>query len=123
MNVIIICERSGIIREAFIEKGHKAVSCDLADTETPGPHIIADCRSLDYSRFDLLIAHPPCQYLTKAGGGKFWNEHRLEQNEAVSFVLWIWNLPVERSRTIGIIKPAWLTHQAGYLYHAGYSVI
>jgi site-specific DNA-cytosine methylase len=110
MNVIVICEQFGEIRDAFIEAGHNAISCDILPTHSPGPHIQADCRSLDYSRFDLLIANPPCTYLTKAGAGKFWNEHRREQIEALNFVLWIWNLSVERiciENPAGFLTSAW----------------
>lgn len=110
MNVIIVCERSGIVRDAFIERGHNAISCDISDTESPGPHIKADCRSLDYSRYDLMIAHPPCQYLTKAGAGKFWNEHRKEQHEAVEFCKWLFNRPVNQiclENPAGFLSTAW----------------
>lgn len=110
MNVIVICERSGRVRDAFIRQGHSAISCDLVETETPGPHIIADAKSLDYSGYDIAIAHPSCRYLTKAGAGKFWNDHRPEQQEALSFVMWLWNLPVERiciENPAGYLSTAW----------------
>ena len=110
MNVIVICERYGIVRDAFIRLGHNAVSCDLVDTEAPGPHLKADARALNYSGYELAIAHPPCQYLTKAGAGKFWNEHRPEQQEALDFVLWLWNLPVEHiciENPAGYLSTAW----------------
>jgi hypothetical protein len=110
MNVIIICEFSGIVRDAFNVAGHNAISCDLLETESPGPHIISDFHSLDYSRFDLLIAHPDCRYLTKAGAGKFWNEHRQEQIKAINDIYWIWNLPVKRiciENPAGILSTVW----------------
>jgi site-specific DNA-cytosine methylase len=110
MNVIIVCEFSGIVRDAFIAAGHKAISVDLLPSERPGPHILADCRSLDYSGFDLMIAHPPCTYLTRLGAGKFWNEHRKDQAEAIRFVLWLYNRPVKRiciENPAGILTKAW----------------
>jgi hypothetical protein len=92
---IVVCERSGIVRDALIEQGIDAISCDLAETESPGNHVISDFHLIDYSRYDLVIAHPDCRFLTKAGAGKFWNEHRLEQQRAVEDFLWLLNLPVE----------------------------
>jgi len=69
-----------------------------------------DCHSLDYSHFDLLIAHPPCTYLTKAGAGTFWNNHRPEQLDALNFVLWLWLRPVQRiciENPAGYLTKAW----------------
>lgn len=67
--VLVACEFSGIVRDAFIERGHDAISVDLLPSERPGPHYQGDVRDLlnfDPS-FDLMIAHPPCTYLTNAG--------------------------------------------------------
>lgn len=67
MKVLVACEFSGIVRDAFIEAGHDAVSCDLLPSERPGPHIQGDCRDLLGDDWDLMVAHPPCTYLTNAG--------------------------------------------------------
>lgn len=67
MKVLIACEYSGRVRDAFIEKGHDAMSCDLLPTERPGPHIQGDVIPLLKKPWDLIIAHPPCTYLTNAG--------------------------------------------------------
>jgi hypothetical protein len=67
MRVLIGCEFSGIVRDAFIALGHDAWSCDLLDTETPGPHIKGDVLEHLEDGFDLGIFHPPCTYLTNAG--------------------------------------------------------
>lgn len=67
MNVLVACEFSGIVRDAFIRHGHNAISCDLLPSESPGPHIIGDVRELNLESFDLLIAHPPCTYLSNSG--------------------------------------------------------
>ena len=67
MKVLVACEFSGIVRDAFREHGHDAISCDLIPSERPGPHIVGDVLTLDLSSFDLMIAHPPCTYLTNAG--------------------------------------------------------
>ncbi len=67
MKVLIACEFSGIVRDAFIAKGHDAVSCDLSPTERPGPHIQGDVLEILDDGWDLMIAHPPCTYLSNAG--------------------------------------------------------
>jgi hypothetical protein len=66
--VLVACEFSGIVRDAFIAAGHDAVSCDLLPSERPGPHIVGDAlQAIEDVKPDLLIAHPPCTYLTNAG--------------------------------------------------------
>jgi hypothetical protein len=67
VRVLVACEFSGAVRDAFIALGHDAVSCDLLPSETPGPHIQGDVLDLLGGDYDLLIAHPPCTYLTKSG--------------------------------------------------------
>ena len=67
MNVLIACEFSGIVRDAFIKKGHNAFSCDLLDTELPGPHFKDDVLNHLQDGFDLMIAHPPCTYHCNSG--------------------------------------------------------
>ena len=68
MRVLVACEFSGIVRDAFIERGHDAISCDLLPTERPGPHVQGDVRPLLREPWDLVIAHPPCTYLSTARG-------------------------------------------------------
>ena len=67
MRVLVACEFSGIVRDAFAAKGHDAWSCDLLPTEKPGQHIQGDVMSIPDHGFDLMIAHPPCQYLCNSG--------------------------------------------------------
>jgi len=67
MKVLIACEFSGIVRDAFIAKGHDAVSCDLLPTEKPGPHIQGDVLEILEDGWDMMIAHPPCTYLCVPG--------------------------------------------------------
>lgn len=67
MKVLISCEYSGRVRDAFIAMGHDAMSCDLLPTDAAGPHYQGDVFDLDLTQFDLMIAHPPCTYLTNAG--------------------------------------------------------
>lgn len=69
--VLIACEYSGVVRDAFILRGHDAMSCDLLPTESPGPHYEGDVRDvLDYP-WDLMIAHPPCTDLSVSGARHF----------------------------------------------------
>lgn len=67
MKVLVACEYSGIVRDAFLARGHDAVSCDVLPTESPGPHHQGDVRPLLKQRWDLVISFPPCTYLTTAG--------------------------------------------------------
>jgi hypothetical protein len=67
MRVLVACEYSGVVRDAFIKLGHQAVSCDLLPSDTPGPHIVGDVLAVLDQGWDLLIAHPPCTYLTNSG--------------------------------------------------------
>jgi len=67
MNVLIACEESGTVRDAFIKKGHNAISCDILETGSPGPHIRGDVKNLLGYKWDLIIAHPPCTYLCNSG--------------------------------------------------------
>ena len=64
MKVLVACEFSGIVRDAFIAKGHDAISCDLLPTERPGPHVQGDVREMLQEPWGLVIAHPPCDRLT-----------------------------------------------------------
>ncbi len=67
MNILVACEHSGTVRDAFIKKGHNAVSCDLLPTDSPGPHYEGDVRDIINDGWDMLIAHPECTYLTNSG--------------------------------------------------------
>ena len=63
MRVLVACEYSGIVRDAFLAEGYDATSCDLLPTESPGPHVQGDVRPLLKESWDLVIAHPPCTHL------------------------------------------------------------
>ena len=67
MRVLVACESSGVVRDAFRARGHFAMSCDLLPAERPGPHHQGDVRELLDQEWDLLIAHPPCTYLSVSG--------------------------------------------------------
>lgn len=76
MKVLIACEYSGTVRDAFIAKGHEAISCDLLPTDVPGPHYQGDVFDIINDGFDLMVAHPPCTYLTLAGNRWFKPEYK-----------------------------------------------
>jgi site-specific DNA-cytosine methylase len=86
VKVLIACEFSGTVRDAFIEKGHDAISCDLLPTETPGPHYQGDVFNIIDYGFDLMIAHPPCTHLS-VSGARYFAEKCIDgrQQTAVSF--------------------------------------
>lgn len=67
MKVLIACEYSGIVRDAFKARGHDAWSCDILPTERPGQHIVNDVRNVLDAGWDMMIAHPPCDHLASAG--------------------------------------------------------
>jgi site-specific DNA-cytosine methylase len=95
MKVAVLCEFSGTVRDAFIRRGHDAISCDMLPTEAPGPHIQGDLREHDWSGFDLIIAHPPCTHLA-VSGSRWFKDKQPQQAEALEFVRWIMALPVPR---------------------------
>ena len=90
MKVLVACEFSGIVRDAFIRHGHDAISCDLLPSETPGPHYEGDIRHYlhlhDFPLFDLIIAHPPCTYLA-VSGARWWKDRQSDQREAIRFFM------------------------------------
>lgn len=85
IRVLIACEFSGIVREAYKLKGHDAISCDLLPSEIPGNHYQGDVRDIIDDGFDLMIAHPPCTHLAVSGARWFKNK-KVEQEEALDFV-------------------------------------
>lgn len=88
MRVLVACEYSGIVRDAFIALGHDAMSCDLLPTEKPGPHYMGDVFDVIDHPWDLMIAHPPCTHLSVSGARHFAAK-RMDgrQQEAVSFFM------------------------------------
>jgi site-specific DNA-cytosine methylase len=95
MKVLIACEYSGIVRDAFIAKGHEAISCDLLPTDQPGPHYQGDIFDILDNSFDLMIAHPPCTHLAVSGAAWFKYKEK-EQAEALEFVRKLLNATIEK---------------------------
>ena len=105
MKVLVACEYSGVVRDAFIRGGHDAMSCDLLDTDAPGPHYKGSLFDVIDYPWDLMIAHPPCTHLSVSGSRHF-AEKRMDgrQQAAVAFFMQI----VRRSEHIprvGIENP------------------
>jgi hypothetical protein len=98
MRVLVACEYSGTIRDAFRRRGHYAVSCDLLPSDKPGPHYQGDVSDIIGDGWDLMIAHPPCTYLCSSG--LHWNKKRPERaaktEEALRFIEFLMNAPIPR---------------------------
>lgn len=95
MKVLVACEYSGRVRDAFIEAGHDAMSCDLFPSDTPGPHYQGDVRYIIADGWDLMIAHPPCTHLA-VSGARWFHLKQNEQAEALDFVRMLLEAPIER---------------------------
>lgn len=94
--VLVACEFSGIVRDAFTARGHDAWSCDLLPTEKPGNHYQGDIRDMLLADdWDILIAHPPCTHLA-VSGARWFKEKRTEQEEALEFVRLLLNAPIPK---------------------------
>jgi hypothetical protein len=108
MRVLVACEFSGIVREAFKAKGHDAWSCDFLDTEILGQHIKGDVLPHLNDGWDLMIAHPPCTYLAVSGAAWFKKAGRQElQDRALDFVRQLLNAPIPKialENLVGVIS-------------------
>jgi site-specific DNA-cytosine methylase len=95
MRVLIACEYSATVRDAFLARGHDAMSCDLLPTDAPGPHWCGDVREVLGMGWDLMIAHPPCTHLA-VSGARWFDKKRDEQAAALDFVRLLMDAPIER---------------------------
>lgn len=118
MKILIACEYSGIVRDAFAKKGHHAVSCDLLATEKPGEHYQGDVIDILNAGWDMMIAHPPCTYLSNAGirwfneekYGDKARERKQKRLEAMEFVKILWSAPISRiciENPVGFLSNNW----------------
>ena len=95
LRVLVACEFSGTVRDAFAALGHDAWSCDLLPSEKPGNHIQGNVLNAINKGWDLMIAHPPCTHL--AVSGSRWFKHKQkEQAEALEFVQRLMDAPIPR---------------------------
>lgn len=104
--VLVACEFSGIVRDAFAMHGHDAWSCDLLDSEADGNHYQCDVRDILHLGWDLMIAHPPCTHLSSSGA-RWFKSKRAEQEEAIKFFFSLLNAPVPRiaiENPVGVIS-------------------
>jgi len=97
MRVLIACEYSGRVRDAFLRRGHDAMSCDLLPTEVEGPHYQGPVEDVLNDGWDLMIAHPPCTHLA-VSGAKHFAAKRADgrQQAALAFVQMLMDAPIER---------------------------
>ena len=128
MRVLIACEYSGVVRDAFIRAGHEAMSCDLLPTDVAGPHYQGDVFDVINDGWDLMVAHPPCTYLSVSG--MHWTTRGLRDpqltEDALAFVQRLMDAPVKRiaienpvsiistriRKPDQIIQPWWFGHDA-----------
>jgi len=102
MRILVACEFSGTVRDAFIKEGHDAMSCDLEPTDIPGPHYQGDVMDVINENWDFMIAHPPCTYLSNAGARFLFpngilNEERLQKGlEAKKFFMLLFNANISK---------------------------
>jgi hypothetical protein len=114
MRVLVACEFSGAVRDAFIRGGHDAMSCDLLPNETPGPHYQGSVMDILDDGWDLMVAHPPCTYLTLTGNKWFRPEfaerfptRHQDRADAVEFFMALVNAPIPKiaiENPIGIMS-------------------
>ena len=102
MKVLVACEYSGIVRNAFAAKGHNSWSCDILPTESPGNHIQDDVLKHLNKGWDLMIAHPPCTYLSNAGARFLYPKGKLNKDryklglKAKEFFMALYNAPIDK---------------------------
>ena len=93
LKVLVACEFSGIVRDAFARQGHFAMSCDLLPSESPGLHYQGDVMDILNLDWNLMIAHPPCTHLA-VSGSRWFKDKQQEQQEALEFVRVLMESPI-----------------------------
>ena len=102
MKILIACEYSGTVRDAFAAKGHDAWSCDILPTETKGNHFQGDVLEHLDKGWDMMIAHPPCTYLSNAGARFLYPKSKLNEEryklglKAKEFFMALYNTPIDK---------------------------
>lgn len=110
MNVFVLFEYSGVVRDAFIRKGHYAVSCDILPSESSfGEHIQTDINnySIPYESFDLIIVHPPCTKLCVSGNGTY-GKGKIKEEERKESIIWtekLWKEITSKCRKVCFENP------------------
>lgn len=96
LRVLVACEYSGTVRDAFAALGHDAISCDLLPTDSPGKHYQGDIFDIVDDGFDLMVAHPPCTHLA-VSGARWFKHKQKEQAEALDFVRRLMEAPISHT--------------------------
>lgn len=118
MRVLVACEFSGIVRDAFAARGHDAWSCDLLPTERPGNHIQGDVLKVLGDGWDLMVAHPPCTFLANSGARwLFEKEGRWQQlDDGCKFFSAFLNAPIPKVAVENPQPNKWATERIGRKY-------
>lgn len=111
MKVLVACEFSGRVRDAFISRGHDAMSCDLLPTEVPGQHYQGDVLDIINDGWDLLIGHPPCTHLA-VSGARWFAQKRADgrQQAAIDFFMRLANADIPKivlENPVSIMSTQW----------------
>lgn len=112
MRILIACEESQTVTKAFRAKGHEAMSCDLLDTERPGPHYKGNVLDVLYSGWDMMVAHPPCTYFSRAGIQFLHKQPDRYEKLLTSFefVKTLWSAPIDKiciENPVGWLNTHW----------------
>tara|TARA_R110000787_G_scaffold258404_2_gene363615 strand:+ start:85 stop:675 length:591 start_codon:yes stop_codon:yes gene_type:complete len=125
VKVLVACEYSGVVRNAFTARGHDAWSCDILETESPGQHYKCDVLEILDQNWDLMIAHPPCTFLTNAGNRWFYDpddkekphpnypERWADRDDAIKFFLSLQNAPIEKIAIENPLPNPYVTNKTG----------
>ena len=111
MKILIACEYSGRVRDAFIKKGHDAMSCDILPTDIPGPHYQGDVLDILYDNWDMIVAFPPCDHLAVSGARWFKDKQADGRQQAgIDFFMLFANHPCPKiaiENPVGIMSTKW----------------
>lgn len=115
MRVLVGCEYSGTVRDAFIARGHDAISCDLLPTDKPGPHYQGDVYDMLGQGWDLIVLHPPCTALTVAGNSTYGEGQPkyAERLEAVQWTVDLWKYAISVSPKVCLENPVGVLRRLG----------
>lgn len=120
MRILVACEYSGKVRDAFTALGHDATSCDLLPTEKPGKHYQGSVLDIINDGWDMLIGHPPCTYLTNSG--VHWLHRRPERweqlDDGAAFFKALWDAPIERIALENPIMHKYAIERIGGIKHS-----
>ena len=124
MKILIACEYSGVVRDAFIKKGHDAISCDILESESPGLHYKGDVLDILYDGFDMMIGHPPCTYLSNVSAihydVKKWGQKAIDRMAkrqlAIEFFKILQKAPIGKICLENPLPGKELTNEVGF-YH------